>query len=112
MSGGITIGGSLAEIAGAITIALVAFSVGIAGDLRSMAAIAFAGVAGAVVDSLLGATIQERRWCDRCARVCENDPHGCGTATVHYSGLSWCTNDMVNALATLAGSALTLALAE
>jgi len=62
------------------------------------------GFGGALVDSLLGATLQARRWCPACQRECEVDQHGCGTATVHRRGLPWLTNDGVNLAATVAGA--------
>lgn len=110
LSGGVTRAGTAAEAAGALFIALVAAAAAIATDIRSIAAVTAGGIAGALADSALGATIQERRWCAACDRMCEADPHGCGAATVHRSGVSWVSNDMVNLLATFVGSAVTLAL--
>ena len=110
LSGGVTRAGTAAEVAGALFIALVAAAAAIATDIRSIAAVTAGGIAGALADSALGATIQERRWCAACDRMCEADPHGCGAATVHRSGVSWVSNDMVNLLATFVGSAVTLAL--
>lgn len=106
LSGGVTLGGTLAEIAGALFIAAVAAGLAVASGAREALAIAVAGVAGAFADSALGATVQELRWCPRCARACENDPHGCGAPTTHLRGLPAVTNDAVNLLATAAGAAL------
>jgi uncharacterized protein (TIGR00297 family) len=110
LSGGITVGGTLAEIAGALLIAAVALGLGIAGGTRAFAAIAVAGVAGAFADSALGATIQELRWCPRCSRACENDPHSCGTATTYLRGLRAVSNDTVNLLATVVGATVAYAI--
>ena len=104
-----SVGGTLAEITGAIFIAAVALGLGIAGGTRAFAAIAVAGVAGAFADSALGATVQELRWCPSCARACENDPHSCGTATRHLRGLRAITNDTVNLLATVVGATVAYA---
>jgi uncharacterized protein (TIGR00297 family) len=109
LSGGITRAGTAAEVAGAFFIALVAAGTSVATDARSVAAVTAGGIAGALADSALGATVQARRWCPECERVCEADPHACGTATMHRSGVSWMTNDMVNLLATFVGSAVALA---
>jgi uncharacterized protein (TIGR00297 family) len=102
ISGGVTTLGTLAELAGAALIA---------GFVPSAAlAVGVGGVAGALLDSLLGATVQARRWCSRCARECENDPHACGTPTVPRRGLRWFGNDAVNVAATAAGALIAAAL--
>ncbi len=111
LSGGVTLAGTAAELAGAFFIALVSAATAVAADLRSVAAITAAGIVGALADSALGATVQARRWCATCGRICENDPHGCGSATVYHSGVSWLSNDMVNLLATFVGSAVTFVFA-
>lgn len=103
LSGGITIAGSLAQVAGALAIAMVA---ALTRASSGMAAILLAGVAGSLVDSLLGATLQARYYCNGCARACEGDPHVCGANPALRSGLSWLNNDGVNALATTAGAAI------
>jgi uncharacterized protein (TIGR00297 family) len=99
LSGGVTPAGSIAEIAGALA---VAFATGTA--IRLVVAVTVAGIAGALVDSFLGATLQERRWCPACARECENDPHACGTPTTRRRGAPWLTNDGVNLAATATGA--------
>jgi uncharacterized protein (TIGR00297 family) len=108
LSGGITLIGSLAEVAGALFIALLAAAAW--PGVRMFAAVAVAGAAGAIVDSYLGALLQERRWCPACERECENDLHSCGTRTVHRRGIAWMSNDAVNTAATAAGAVLAAAL--
>ena len=66
--------------------------------------VAVAGIAGATVDSLLGASVQELRYCADCERSCETDPHLCGAPTRLVRGLRGVTNDAVNLLATAAGA--------
>lgn len=107
LSGGITWAGTLAEIAGAVFIAGVAWAVGV----RAFGAIALAGVAGALVDSLAGGSLQSLRWCPTCERRCETRVHVCGTRTTELRGLAWIGNDAVNVAATLAGAAVAFALA-
>lgn len=67
---------------------------------------AVCGAAGALVDSLLGATVQAGFRCPSCARPCEAERHSCGAAAVHVRGLRWFGNDAVNLGATLAGALL------
>jgi uncharacterized protein (TIGR00297 family) len=106
LSGGITFAGTLAEIAGACAVALVAWPLGI-GTWWSVAA---GGVAGAFADSLLGASAQALRYCPQCARACETDPHVCGSKTELARGLRWMSNDAVNACATAIGAGVAYAL--
>lgn len=131
LSGGVTSAGTAAEVAGAVLIALltpVALLLAVPGGVpidvhvpswlsfiggrgaitvfwaTLMLPVFLGGFGGALVDSLIGATLQDRRWCPACERECEIDPHGCGTATIHRRGISWLTNDLVNLKATAAGA--------
>lgn len=101
-SGGVTAIGSIASLAGAACVAAVAAAAGVA----SFWPVAFGGMAGALADSLLGATLQERRWCPRCRQQCESNPHLCGAPTHRGSGLPWLANDGVNVAATVTGAAI------
>jgi uncharacterized protein (TIGR00297 family) len=107
LSGGVTLPGTMAEVAGALFIALVAEAFG----LRAVGAVAAGGVAGALVDSLLGASLQSLRWCPQCRRACETEPHACGANTTPLRGLSFVSNDVVNLACTLAGAAVAFWLA-
>lgn len=114
LSGGVSGPGTAAEVAGAVLIAFLtppALLLALPGTgvaLHALTALllpVFAGgFGGALVDSLLGATLQDRRWCPSCQRECEIDIHGCGTATERRRGLRWLTNDGVNLAATLSGA--------
>jgi uncharacterized membrane protein len=134
LSGGVSPAGTSAEFAGAVLIAVLTpvalvlalspghttidlpvsallTSLGARGPFAAFAMVtilpvAAGGFAGAWIDSLLGETLQDRRWCPACARECETDPHVCGTPTKRRRGLAWMTNDAVNAVATLAGAAI------
>lgn len=100
LSGGVTLAGSLAELAGAGAVALVAWALGIA----VWWPIAVGGFAGATADSILGASLQELRYCPQCKRECETDPHACGSRTLLRRGTTWMSNDAVNACATAIGA--------
>lgn len=106
-SGGITFVGSVAAIAGAIFIAVVA---ALANWPVPFTAITVGGVAGALTDSLLGATIQMRRWCDLCAESTERLVHRCGTTTRPAGGLAGFDNDSVNTVCSAIGALVVLLL--
>ncbi len=108
LSGGVTLAGTFAEIGGALFVALIAWTLGVA----PWWAIAGGGVAGALADSLLGATAQELRYCPHCERRCETDPHVCGTPTTVIRGVQWMSNDTVNACATITGALVAALLAS
>jgi uncharacterized membrane protein len=62
------------------------------------------GTGGMVLDSILGAALQGRFHCPVCRVDSERRTHRCGTPTVRTGGISWLTNDGVNAVTTAAGA--------
>lgn len=104
-SGGISLAGSLAALAGALA---AAGGAGLAEWTVPAAAIVAAGLFGAFLDSLLGATLQARRHCEVCDKETERIVHGCGTRTRHSGGIAWLDNDAVNFIATIAGGVVAL----
>ncbi|MDH2910077.1 MAG: DUF92 domain-containing protein [Candidatus Eremiobacteraeota bacterium] len=100
LSGGVTTLGTLAEIAGALVVAASAALFALA----PLAAGAIGGIVGAFADSYLGASVQERRYCESCARACESDPHACGAPTLRVRGIRGFRNDAVNFSATIVGA--------
>jgi len=106
-SGGVTLLGTVAGLAGALFIAAAAT---LANWQAPFAAIALGGVAGALADSLLGATLQARRWCDVCAQSTERLVHNCGNPARHARGLRGLDNDVVNAVCSGVGALVTLLL--
>jgi uncharacterized protein (TIGR00297 family) len=99
-SGGVTILGSAATICGALLVALVASAVRVAPFWSAAAG----GIAGALLDSVLGAGLQALRWCPACDEECETRMHRCGSTTVLRRGVGWLENDGVNFAATLGGA--------
>lgn len=107
-SGGVSPLGSAASLAGSAFMAGVAWLLGWATDVALAAAVA--GVAGSLADSLLGATIQSRRWCDCCGMPTERIVHSCGHETREAGGVTWMDNDWVNLIATATGGLVAVCL--
>lgn len=111
-SGAITPFGCLAALAGSLFVA-VWFWLGDGESSRRalpLGLTALAGVAGSLVDSWLGATVQARYRCPACRRQTERRTHTCGTATILVGGTRWVGNDVVNVASTVAGGAIAAAL--
>jgi uncharacterized protein (TIGR00297 family) len=119
-SGGVTPEGTLAGLAGALTVGaawgagrVLAGRLGGGGDgdggapARALLLTGAAGTAGALADSLLGATVQGAYWCPACREPVETPVHPrCGGEAVLVRGWRWVNNDVVNALATGVGAIL------
>lgn len=104
-SGGISLIGTLASLVGAVVIALPASLLTYNWSLFPI--ITFAGLAGSLFDSLLGATVQAMYFCPTENKETEKHPlHTCGTETVHIRGWKWLNNDMVNFGCSAAGMLL------
>jgi uncharacterized protein (TIGR00297 family) len=105
-SGAISRDGTLAAAAGAILL-------GGAGALLLrqpwvLPAAGLGGLAGALADSLLGATVQAIYHCPSCDKETEKHPaHTCGTTTRLQRGWPWLGNDLVNFAASVVGAAVT-----
>jgi len=118
-SGGVTGLGLLASVLGGLFIGLIGWlgsqfdgAAASAGDaplalLPLLTAGAVSGLAGSLIDSLLGATLQVMYRCEVCGRIVEKPAH-CGRSAVQVRGLPGMTNDYVNALSSLAGGLVSL----
>jgi len=111
-SGAISLAGGVAALLGAALIGLTAGILqGIAGAnwesaLMLLLVVVPAGLAGSLVDSLLGATLQGMYYCPRCQQETERRQHRCGTITTLKRGWPGLDNDWVNLLSALAGAIL------
>jgi uncharacterized protein (TIGR00297 family) len=101
-SGGVTAQGLVAGLAGAAFIALVTWAV--RWPAISTGAALIGGILGCLLDSVLGASMQARRWCATCGTATEQRIHRCGSMTTVTGGLRWLGNDGVNAISTIGGA--------
>jgi uncharacterized protein (TIGR00297 family) len=106
-SGAVTLPGTVAGICGAL---FIAAGVTLANWPVPFAAVTLGGIAGALTDSVLGAWIQARRWCDLCAEPTERIMHDCGTRTRRTGGVAGFDNDAVNAVCSGVGALIALLL--
>ncbi len=113
-SGGVSLTGTLAALAGAALIAVlaVAFAANpLVPSLLALAVFSLAGAAGSLFDSWLGATVQAIYTCPACCKETERHPvHLCGAPTTLVRGWPWLNNDWVNLSCSLAGAALAVGL--
>jgi uncharacterized protein (TIGR00297 family) len=94
-SGGISLVGTLASLAGSALIAFLASL--LTGNWSLFLIVSIAGLAGSLFDSFLGGTVQAMYYCPTDKKETEKHPlHTCGTETVHLRGWTWLDNDIVN----------------
>lgn len=106
-SGGVSPLGTAVSLLGGLLIGLVAGLLQRArGEKvlgRAALAGALGGLAGSLMDSLLGATVQQIYYCDTCQKDTERKIHKCGTTTRPLRGWSWLNNDLVNLISSVFG---------
>lgn len=101
-SGGVTLVGLIAAFAGGGAVGLTAL---FGSSWLAVPTFAAIGFTGSFLDSVLGASAQERYVCQVCGRAMENRVH-CGQITRRTGGIPWVTNDSVNFFCTATGAAL------
>ena len=109
-SGAISLWGVSAAAAGALFIGAFAAllsplvtSVSGAQMLALVVTALIAGLAGSLVDSLLGATAQGIYWCERDQKETEKRIHTCGEHTRLLRGWAWMDNEWVNFICSVVG---------
>jgi len=97
-SGGVSLVGTLASLAGAGVIGLLAALLSpTETEWEIFLWVTIAGLLGALFDSFLGATVQTIYYCPSCQKETERYPiHSCGTETIQIRGWKWLDNDWVN----------------
>lgn len=111
-SGAVSLRGTLGSIAGALVLTVAAWlgdaaggwNLGRSGGMIVLG-IGLAGILGGLADSIIGATVQERRLCPTCNEQTEVLVHHCGTTTVRTGGLARLDNNAVNLACTTIGAA-------
>jgi len=118
-SGGVSLVGTLAALAGSALVGGMGVLSGLAGWAPATGlplwaqflTISGAGLLGSFVDSILGATVQAVYTCPACQKETERHPtHSCGAATLLKRGWPWLTNDWVNTACTLSAGVLAVLL--
>jgi uncharacterized protein (TIGR00297 family) len=104
-SGGISLWGSLASLAGAVLIGWAALLAAPEFGWLVIGVAAAGGMVGSLFDSYLGATVQAIYFCPACDKDTERFPlHTCGSETLPLRGWRWLSNDLVNLACSLAGA--------
>lgn len=106
-SGAVTWLGTLAGLAGALSVGSLAALLGMA----PLAAVAAGGMSGMFLDSVLGAAVQASFRCPACGARGESPRCPCGHRRLTAAGITWMDNDVVNFAATLSGALVALILA-
>jgi uncharacterized protein (TIGR00297 family) len=109
-SGGVSGLGTFASLAGAVVVGIIFLAgyrglLGYAEAFRAAIWVAVGGFAGALIDSVLGATVQAQYECSLSGRLTER-PRTNGILNALKGGYRWVTNDVVNALSGAASALL------
>lgn len=109
-SGGVSRLGFFGGVLAALVIGVMAIGLGILSDPYVVLPVCVVGgIAGAVVDSMIGAAVQRKGYCVICLRPTEALTH-CGERTRATRGWAYIENNTVNVLSTIAGAAVSVAM--
>ncbi len=113
-SGGISLTGLFASLAGSVTIAGISLGYYSYYNILENIIVVFciivvSGFIGSIADSIIGATIQAQYKCERCMKITEKKVH-CDSETKIIHGLNWLNNDYVNLISITFSSILTIIL--
>jgi uncharacterized protein (TIGR00297 family) len=109
-SGAVSAAGSVAMGGSALVLATLAVALGVV-PAGQWWVVAVAAVVGAVMDTVVGALVQARRWCPVCEAATEQRRHWCGATTEPRGGWPWLGNDAVNVVCTASAAAVAWLLA-
>jgi uncharacterized membrane protein len=110
-SGGVSLLGTSVSFLGGLVIGLTAGLVTSFSLPAMLIAGALSGLSGSLVDSLLGATVQQIYYSDDRQKETEKKIELDGTPNRPLRGWSWMSNDMVNLLSSLVGGFVAVAVA-
>jgi uncharacterized protein (TIGR00297 family) len=108
-NGGVSLAGFFGGVAGSSVIALS--SLPWQSVERVIGLVAISGVAGSIVDSVLGATLQSGYRCPVCGKATEKRIH-CECPTEFVGGLRWMNNDLVNTCCSISGAVISILLLQ
>ena len=104
-SGAVSALGTAAALAGAAAVGGLG-AILVVGGFDTVVAVAAGGFAGALADSVLGASVQAEYRCAACGALPELPRHeGCPVVAERVGGLPGIDNDIVNGVATAVGAA-------
>jgi len=109
-SGGVTVLGTSGFFIGAGILTLSGIFPINTSIIQLFSIIVISGISGALIDSIIGATIQAQYLCPNCQKTTEKLIHCKSYKTKLISGIRWIDNDVVNFACTTSGALLVLLL--
>jgi uncharacterized protein (TIGR00297 family) len=108
-SGAVSGAGTLGAVGGAFLVGGVVCLFSLEPAIFMFIAVGIAGVCGCFIDTFLGAYAERLNRCIVCGSYTEADVHH-ERKTMHVSGVSWMTNNAVNALSSFGGGMVVVVL--